>query len=304
MDQEIDAFLRYARYERNYSPRTLESYASDLAEFSAYLTRGSQERVEVAQIDHIGIREFLGSLYAKGNSKSSAARKLATLKSFFRFLHREGRIESNPARMVKSPRLPQKNPRALALKQIESILQQPDLSSAKGLRDRAMLELLYASGLRVSELVAIDLRDISFSQRMIRVEGKGRRERMTPYGESAARALDGYLAARLGILRSKGSEADDQALFLNLRGGRLSVRSVQRMLSEYVRKGALALNVHPHQLRHSFATHLLSNGADLRSVQELLGHKSLSTTQRYTHLTVDELLRAYRSSHPKARSRS
>lgn len=304
MDQEIDAFLRHARYGRNYSPRTLESYASDLAEFSAYLTRGSRERIDVAQIDHIGIREFLASLYAKGNSKSSAARKLATLKSFFRFLHREGRIESNPARMVKSPRLPQKNPRALALKQIESILQQPDLSSAKGLRDRAMLELLYASGLRVSELVAIDLRDISFSQRMIRVEGKGRRERMTPYGESAARALDGYLAARLRILRSKGGEADDQALFLNLRGGRLSVRSVQRMLSEYVRKGALALNVHPHQLRHSFATHLLSNGADLRSVQELLGHKSLSTTQRYTNLTVDELLRTYRSSHPKARSRS
>ncbi len=301
---EIEAFLTALRYEKNYSPRTLDAYSRDLFEFTSYLTRGLQDdSLKLEKIDHIGIREFLGWLYRKGNGKSSVARKLATLKSFFRFLHSEGRLAVNPARLVKSPKLPQKSPRTLSIQEVDSILDLPDASSAKGLRDRVMLEFLYASGLRVSELVGLDMQDLSLSQRLVRVSGKGRRQRLVPFGKRALSALEAYLPARLRILSRQGCRKDADALFLNLRGGRLGVRSVQKKLAEYVRLSALALNVHPHTFRHSFATHLLNNGADLRSVQELLGHKSLSTTQRYTHLTVNELIRTYRKSHPKARER-
>ena len=301
---EIESFLTALRYEKNYSPRTLDAYSRDLGEFTLYLTRGQQdEALKLDEIDHIGIREFLGWLYRKGNGKSSVARKLATLKSFFRYLHSEGRLAVNPARLVKSPKLPQKNPRVLSIQQVDSIIELPDTSTPKGLRDRVMLEFLYASGLRVSELVGLNMQDLSLSQRLVRVSGKGRRERLVPFGNRALSALEAYLPARLQILSRQPSRKGADALLLNLRGGRLGVRSVQKKLAEYVRLSALALHVHPHTFRHSFATHLLNNGADLRSVQELLGHKSLSSTQRYTHLTVDELIRTYRKSHPKARER-
>ncbi|HSR70336.1 MAG TPA: tyrosine recombinase XerC [Acidobacteriota bacterium] len=301
---EIREFLDYLRYQRDCSPSTWKAYQGDLGEFTAYLSRGGRDTsARLQDIGHISIREFLGHLYDKGNSKSSAARKLAAIKSFFRYLHRQGKVDSNPARLVKTPKLPQRNPRVLTPRQVESILQLPDTSKALGRRDKAWMELLYAGGLRVSELVGIDVSDISFSQRLIRVLGKGRRERMVPFGEPALEAIDDYLPARLGLLRGNRSGRDLDALFLNHRGGRLSVRSIQIKLKDYVRRGALALSVHPHILRHSFATHLLNNGADLRSVQELLGHQSLSTTQRYTHLTLAELQKTYRNSHPKARKK-
>ncbi|HSR50824.1 MAG TPA: tyrosine recombinase XerC [Acidobacteriota bacterium] len=301
---EIRDFLDYIRRQRDYSPQTWKAYRRDLTEFTAFLSRGGRDTsASLRDIDHISIREFLGHLYDRGNSKSSAARKLAAVKSFFRFLHREGKVESNPARLVKTPKLPQKSPRVLTPLQVESILGLPDTSNGLGLRDKAWMELLYAGGLRVSELVGIDVSDISFSQRIIRVTGKGRRERMVPFGEPALDALDHYLPVRLRLLRGNRDGRDLDALFLNHRGGRLTARSIQAKLKDYVRRGALALNVHPHIFRHSFATHLLNNGADLRSVQELLGHKSLSTTQRYTHLTLEELQKTYRRSHPKARKK-
>lgn len=298
---EIEEFLTYARYERNFSARTLQAYRSDLTEFQGYLTRDRKDvHLELKQIDHIGIREFLAHLYGRGNAKSTVARKLATLKSFFRFLHREGRIGLNPARLVKSPRLGKRAPRVLSIPQIESILTAPTADSAKGLRDRALLEMLYATGVRVGELVGLDITDISFNQGLIRVRGKGRKERIVPFGDQARTALEAYLPERLKLLRKKAG-GDHDALFLNLRGGRLSARSVHDKVAESVNRAALSLRVHPHLFRHSFATHLLNNGADLRAVQELLGHQSLSTTQRYTHLSMNELLKVYRSAHPKAR---
>ncbi len=298
---EVEGFLRFARFERNYTARTLEAYGSDLAEFSSYLTRGGRDsELMIGDIDHITIREFLGHLYSRGNSKTSVARKLATLKSFFRHLHREGLVELNPARLVRSPKLPRKVPRILSVSQVETILELPDPSTDKGIRDRAMLEVLYAGGLRVGELVRLDLTGISLGERLARVSGKGRKERVVPFGSRASDAIRAYLPVRLRLLGGKSTGKDPEALFLNLRGGRITARSVQAKLSDYARLSALNLRVHPHLFRHSFATHLLGNGADLRSVQELLGHESLSTTQRYTQLSVGELLRVYRRSHPRA----
>lgn len=299
MEGAILPFLEFLRYERNASPHTVHHYQRDLKEFVDFLTRGGKETApDLSQIDHITIREFLASLYRKGNAKSSAARKLAALKSFFRFQHSRGRVSVNPARTVKSPRLPERNPRCLSVDQVESILALPDTSTIKGIRDRALLELLYAGGLRVSELTGLNLQDLSRSERVMRVRGKGRKERIVPYGRRAAAALEDYLPARLSLLPSKA--APTEALFVNLRGARLSARGVQQLLTDYVRAAALSLDVHPHLFRHSFATHLLSNGADLRSVQELLGHSRLTTTQRYTSLTLEELRRVYRDAHPRA----
>ncbi|MFQ5738980.1 MAG: tyrosine recombinase XerC [Acidobacteriota bacterium] len=301
MREAIASFIRYIRFEKNYSPNTLKSYGRDLEEFRSYLTRGKAEEVAPDEIDHITIRDFLGHLHRRGNQKSSMARKLATLRSFFRFLHSEGRIPANPARLVRAPRLPQRNPRFLSLKEVETVLELPDPSTRRGLRDRAILEFLYSSGIRVGELVSLNVEDLSLEQRLVKVAGKGRKERIIPFGEKAKGALQRYLATRAAQLRRRRSVQQPNALFLNLRGSRLTARSVQRNINQYLSEAALVLHVHPHLFRHSFATHLLNNGADLRAIQELLGHESLSTTQRYTHLSIDELVKVYRSAHPKAR---
>ena len=301
MKESIAAFLDYIQVERNYSIHTIKNYQRDLWEFHGYLCRDVEEDVPPDVVDHITIRDFLGHLYLKGNGKSTVARKLATLRSFFRYLHGRGRIASNPARLVKTPRQSQKNPRFLSCREVEAILELPDPETARGARDRAILELLYASGIRVSELVDLNLENVSMEQQLVRVLGKGKKERIVPFGDKARKALKTYLPMRMKILRKMRSVRQPGALFLNLRGGRITARSVQRNIDGYIREAAISRNVHPHMFRHSFATHLLSNGADLRSIQELLGHASLSTTQRYTHVSVEELLRVYRISHPRAR---
>ena len=303
MQELVDLFLSHLKYEKNYSPHTIKHYSRDLAEFIDYLAAGKSERIiRLEQIDHITVRDFLSHLHQRGNQKSSIARKLSALRSFFRYLHREGKIQKNPAKLVNTPRLPQKTPRFLSFGQVDTLLQLPDTDSARGIRDRAMMELLYASGLRVSELVQLNFEDLSLDQRLIKVRGKGKKERLVPFGEKAYESLKSYLPVRGSLLQHRGNLEELSALFLNLRGGRLTARSFQRNLDQYVQKGALLLDVHPHLLRHSFATHLLNNGADLRSIQELLGHESLSSTQKYTHLSIEQLLKIYRESHPKARS--
>jgi integrase/recombinase XerC len=295
-------FLHYLRYERNYSALTLQSYGRDLQEFCQYLQGdGAADLPGLDQIDHITIRDFLAQLAAKGNQKSSMARKLSAIRSFFRFLHRRGWIAANPARLVKTPKVAEKPPRFLSLKEVEKILELPDPTVPKGKRDRAMLELLYGSGMRVGELVGLNLEDLSMNERLVKVRGKGKKERLVPFGEKAREALREYLRARTQILARLRTCRDPAALFLNLRGGRISVRAVQDHLARYVREGALLLDVHPHLFRHSFATHLLNNGADLRCIQELLGHESLSTTQKYTHLSLKDLMETHRKAHPRSR---
>ncbi len=296
------SFLNYLQYQKNYSPHTLKNYARDLNEFVGYLTGGRpDETVPLGQIDHISIRDFLSHLSQRGNQKTSMSRKLAALRSFFRFLYREGHVPSNPARLVTTPRLPETTPRFLSVKEIETILTIPEAGTERGSRDIAILELLYGSGLRVGELVTLDVADLSLSERLVKVRGKGKKERLVPFGNKAAQALRDYLQVRGKLLGRLKTSREPQALFLNLRGGRLTARSVERNLDGYIRQSSLLLDVHPHIFRHSFATHLLGNGADLRCIQELLGHASLSTTQRYTHVSVEDLMRTYRQAHPKAK---
>lgn len=301
MQEQIDLFLEYLQFQRNYSDHTLRNYRSDLLEFHEYLSRGKKDtRLNASRIDHISIRDFLGHLHQKGNAKTSIARKLAAIRSFFRYLYSEGKVPSNPARLVHSPRLPERTPRFLSVREVETILELPDAGTDRGIRDRAILELLYASGLRISELVSINLEDLSLEQQVTKVYGKGKKERIVPFGKKAEEALRRYVAKRGALLRRQKTAREPNALFLNLRGSRISARSVERNLKEYIKKSALLLEVHPHLFRHSFATHLLNNGADLRCIQELLGHENLSTTQKYTHLSIEELMRVYQSSHPKA----
>ena len=301
MKSSIAEFLKHLQYEKNSSPNTLKSYARDLQEFLRYLTRGKGElEIDIQQVDHITIRDFLASLHMKGNQKATVARKLAAVRSLFRFLHREGKIVQNPARLVRTPRTSRRSPRVLSAKEVEVILELPDQQTDRGARDAGMLELLYATGVRVSELVGLNLEDCSLSQRLIKVRGKGRKERLVPFGEKAHSALSNYLLARGRLLMRQKTSREPNALFLNLQGKRISARSVQRILNRYLEESALMLKVHPHLFRHSFATHLLNSGADLRSIQELLGHESLATTQKYTHLAVDQLVQTYRASHPRA----
>ncbi len=302
VDTAIDSFIHYLKFQKNYSPHTVKNYRRDLREFSSYLTQGGKhEGVNPLKIDHISIRDFLVHLHQRGNAKSSVARKLAAVRSFFSYLYREGEIPSNPAKLVRSPRLPDRKPRFLSVREVETILQLPDAETDRGVRDRAMLELLYGSGLRVSELVQMNVEDLSLVRRLIKVYGKGKKERLIPFGKKAEEALHTYLGRRVLLLRRQKTNLEPNALFLNLRGSRISARSVQRNLNNYMKESALLFDIHPHLFRHSFATHLLNNGADLRCIQELLGHENLSTTQKYTHLSLEELLKVYRSTHPKAR---
>jgi len=295
----VDEFLEYLKYGRNYSVRTISAYRRDLTEFLAHLGPEVEE-ISPTQLDHITIRDFLAELQARGNSRSSAARKLAAVRSFFKFLHREGYIGQNPARLVRTPRQPSREPQLLTEKEVALILELPDSSAPLGRRDRAMLELLYATGIRVSEMTSLNLADCALGDRLLKVRGKGSKERIVPFGEPARQALEDYLPARSGILLRAHSSREPEALFLNARGGRITARSVERIVRDYALRGATLLDVHPHLFRHSFATHLLNRGADLRAIQELLGHESLSTTQKYTHLALEELLRTYRSAHPRA----
>lgn len=296
---EVRSFLDYIRFEKNYSINTINAYKRDLTEFFSFL-HSSGTSVPAPEVTHLLIRQFLGYLHRIGNKRSSSSRKLATLRSFYRFLHREGLVEKNPARIVRTPRQEQRNPQVLSEEEMLVLLEVPDRSSAKGLRDAAMLEILYATGIRVSEMTGLNLGDFQFSQRLVMVRGKGRKERLIPFSERARRVIIEYRPVRAILLRKSRAASDPEAFFLNLRGGRITPRSVQRLVRHYVNIASAAAGVHPHTFRHSFATHLLRRGADLRSIQEMLGHEDLATTQKYTHLALDELLKIYSEAHPRA----
>jgi integrase/recombinase XerC len=306
MEQLLTQFLEHLRYERNLSEHTLRNYQSDLQQFYDYLApvhpkTGKRTEPPLSSIDHITVREWLATLHAAQKQKASIARKLAALRTFFQFLVREGMLEMNPAKLVSTPRLEKKLPKHLSIEEAIKFVEAPNVETDLGKRDRAMLELMYATGVRVAELTKLNLGHIDFKNRLIRVTGKRRKERIVPFGEPALEALKAYLDVREGFLDAAPvSEREPEALFLNYQGTRITTRSVGRMVEKYIRICAGRYDISPHALRHSFATHLLDSGADLRDIQELLGHARLSTTQVYTHVSMEKLIQVYDKAHPKA----
>jgi integrase/recombinase XerC len=344
MKEAIAKFLEYLRSVRNSSPHTVSNYGKDLDQFLQYLSPPGTKPPALAAVTHTMIREFIAHLHDHGLEKSSIARKLAALRSFFKYCVRENRLKENPARLVPTPKLPKRIPSVLSAEEMNGFLNQlagfgqarpgiPTLSTKSAMppmesyarqeskmshslpsgedlllrRDRALLELLYAAGLRVSELTGLNLADVEQKERMLRVRGKGNKERIVPYGAKAQEALDKYWPLRQQLLlQTAGSRANHrpaphtEAVFLNYAGRRLTQRSVGRIVKKYVRLVNVNWDLHPHSLRHAFATHLLADGADLRVIQELLGHQSLSTTQRYTHASIRQLMEIYDKAHPHA----
>jgi integrase/recombinase XerC len=298
MKDLLKGFLRYLR-TRNVSPHTLSAYESDVDQFLDYTAQAQQRAVEALSASHLtplAVRAFLAELHRRRISASSAARKLSAVRAFIRYLRRESAIESDPAALVSAPKLPHTIPAHLTVGEMNRLLEMPDASTPLGRRDRAILELFYASGLRLGELVGLAVEDVDLSQRMVRVLGKGRKQRLVPFNSTTASAIRRYLKDRASSPH-RGMRAP---LFLNYRGGRLSARSVDRLVRRYVAECNARFGISPHALRHSFATHLLANGADLRAIQELLGHARLSTTQRYTHVNAAQLIEVYKKSHPRA----
>jgi integrase/recombinase XerC len=284
------AFLRHLAVERNASAHTLRSYANDLTDFQRFLA--TRDSADFTTADFKTVRAWLASLHARGLAPASVARKLAALRSCFRFLVRRGVIERNPAREARSPRQPRRLVTFLPIDEATQLVDGRALGGRSRARDVAILETLYATGLRVSELAGLDLDDLDRAERTVRVLGKGRKERIVPFGSHAARALERWLGER--------GEADG-AVFTNARGGRLTVRSVHTIVRRSARAAGITRRVSPHTLRHTFATHLLDGGADLRAIQELLGHSRLSTTQRYTHVGAEQLMKVYDHAHPRAK---
>jgi integrase/recombinase XerC len=306
MQQLIEQFLEHLRYERNVSAHTLRNYASDLEQFIDHLappdpTSGQRNFPDIKDIDHLTIREWLAALHKDQKKKSSIARKLAALRTFFQFLVREGLLEGNPAKLVATPRQEKKLPKHLSIEEAVRFIESPDSETDLGKRDRAMLELMYATGVRVAELTTLNLGDIDFRNQLIRVTGKRRKQRIVPFGEPAGVAIKEYLTVREKFLfNAPISKREDDAVFLNYQGTRITTRSVGRMVEKYIKICAGMHSISPHALRHSFATHLLDSGADLRDIQELLGHARLSTTQVYTHVSMEKLVEVYDKTHPKA----
>ena len=302
MQKLIEQFLEHLRYERNVSAHTLRNYQSDLEQFLEFLTADEKRKApEISEIDHLTIREWLATLHTAHKSKSSIARKLAALRTFFQFLVREGLLELNPAKLVATPKLEKKLPNHLSIEEAVRFIESPDPESDLGKRDRAMLELMYATGVRVAELTTLNLPDVDFRNQLVRVTGKRRKQRIVPFGDPAGAAIGNYLLVREKFLMNAPlSKRDDAALFVNYQGTRITTRSVGRMVEKYIRICAGMHNISPHALRHSFATHLLDSGADLRDIQELLGHARLSTTQVYTHVSMEKLIEVYDKAHPKA----
>jgi len=304
MEKLIEQFLEHLRYERNVSAHTLRNYASDLEQFLDFLDQsGVRPRTlpPITQIDHLTIREWLAQLHTAQKKKASIARKLAALRTFFQFLVREEIVELNPAKLVATPRLEKKLPTHLSIEEAIRFIESPDLDTDLGKRDRAMLELMYATGIRVAELTTLNVGDVDLHNRLIRVTGKRRKQRIVPFGDPAGDAIRAYLQVREKfLLQAPISKRDEEVLFLNYQGTRITTRSVGRMVEKYIRICAGMHNISPHALRHSFATHLLDSGADLRDIQELLGHARLSTTQIYTHVSMEKLVEVYDKAHPKA----
>lgn len=332
MKRASASFMEYLRSVRNSSPHTVTNYGKDLEQFIAYLTPRGAETPALNEVTHFMIREYMGYLHEQGLQKSSVARKLAALRSFFRYCVREGMLKDNPARLVATPKLPRRIPSVLSAEEMSGFLDQiagqktgskragaqkkpatwrPSLTrtlekvddSLMLPRDRAILELLYAAGLRVSELTGLNLPDMDAKDQMLRVRGKGNKERIVPYGVEAAAALKAYwpLRDRLLLENEVGrKKIHAEAIFLNYMGRRLTQRSVGRIVKKYARLVNVNWDLHPHSMRHAFATHLLADGADLRAIQELLGHQSLSTTQKYTHASIRQLMEIYDKTHPHA----
>ena len=290
MESQIARFLIYLQAEKNASEHTVKNYSIDLKRFFGFL-----KEVPLEKIDYLEIRRYLADLNEKGFSKSSISRKLACLRSFFKFLVRENVLKDNPAASISTPKKDKKLPLFLEEKEVFNLLEAPASGSKQEKRDKAILELLYSSGLRVSELVGLNIEDVDFFGEVLRVRGKGKKERLVPAGSKALNAIRDYI-----LVRGDGGTQNKGPVFLNKGKTRLTDRSVRRIVLKYARRIALNKNISPHVLRHTFATHLLDRGADLRSVQELLGHENLSTTQIYTHVTTKRLKEAYDDAHPRA----
>jgi integrase/recombinase XerC len=313
---ELQAFLDHLGLNRNASAHTVDAYASDIAQFLQFTAEGRgvpPADLRPTQLDLAAIRAFMAELHRQGHARTSVSRKLSALRAFGRFLRREGIIEIDPASLAVAPKREHKVPAHLSVDEMSRLLEMPDASDPLGRRDRAILELFYASGLRLSELVQLDLEDVNLSARIVRVMGKGKKERLVPFNTSTKAAVGAWLKDRASLREAalaaasatpaprRGAEARREPVFVNFRGTRLTGRSVQRLVARYVAGCSTRFGISPHALRHSFATHLLEHGADLRAIQELLGHVQLSTTQRYTHVNVAQLQAAYRKAHPRAK---
>ncbi len=295
----VQLFLRWLEVEKGYSEHTVSGYGRDLSEFTSSLSK----EMEVSEIEAVHIRRFVVSLHGH-NSAATVGRKLSALRTFFKFLQREHHIKNDPIAGIAGPKVGKYLPTFLTVDEVFSLLETPAAKDRFMLRDRAILELLYSTGMRVAELVSRDILNLDFTTEMLRVRGKGNKERLVPVGRPALEAIQNWLPMRDQLIADRarrGHKVEKKALFLNVRGGRLTTRSVERMVKSYGERAGIPQIVTPHALRHSFATHLLEMGADLRSVQELLGHASLSTTQRYTHLTLDHLTEVYDKAHPNAK---
>ena len=321
MNEQLQAFLEYLRLNRNASPHTVAAYDSDLSQFIAFAAhqlRKARPHLQPADFDLSIVRAFMADLYRQGHARASVSRKLSALRTFSRYLRREGWIEGDPVSLAAAPKREQKVPAHLSVDEMSTLLDTPDAGEPLGRRDRAILELFYASGLRLSELVGLDVEDVNLSARMVRVMGKGGKERIVPFNDKTRASLAAWLRDRPAIRharsqlptpdsqkvrpRVKATKSDSDPLFVNFRGSRLTGRSVQRLVARYMSLCSTRFGISPHALRHSFATHLLERGADLRAIQELLGHVQLSTTQRYTHVNAAQLLDVYRRAHPRAKS--
>ena len=310
MTSHLKEFLQFLQKNRNVSAHTARAYRSDVSQFLTHVA--AQHGVKAAevkpeQLDRTAIRGFLGELHKEGRTRASAARKLAALRTFLKYLRREEIIDSDPSDLIRTPRPEVRMPAHLSETEITQLIEAASDGTPLGRRDAAILELFYASGLRLSELCGLDVEDVNLPAKMVRVLGKGGKQRIVPFNSAAADAIRAYLKDReaivgqVGRVRPAGKRAGDP-LFVNYRGGRLTVRSVDRLVRRHVASFSERAGISPHALRHSFATHLLQRGADLRTIQELLGHARLSTTQRYTHVNATQLLEVYRKSHPRARS--
>jgi len=302
----IETFINYLKDQKGYSPHTIKNYHIDLKQFSEFLgsrNKSSWKRetgLEIEAIDATAIRAYLGSLYGR-LTRTTIARKLSTVRSFLLFLERSGLIQSNPAADIATPKLEKYIPVYLPVDDVFRLLERPDREKPLGLRDLAILEVLYSCGIRVSELEALNTSGIDFEEHLVRVIGKGNKERIVPIGRTALKAVRNYLDAVEYLRKKVGDVSKDGPLFINSRGGRLSARSIGRIIKRYAIESGLTSEISPHSMRHTFATHLLDGGADLRSVQELLGHASLSTTQKYTHVSLDRLMEVYDKAHPRSK---
>ena len=322
MKSQLREFVQYLELNRNASAHTVSAYESDVSQFLAFAAEQLNKSVatlEPGDLELGTVRGYMADLHRQGQSRASVARKLSALRAFGRYLRREGWIESDPAALAVAPKREQKVPAHLSIDEMSRLLEMPDASTPLGTRDRAILELFYASGLRLSELVGLDVEDVNLSARMVRVLGKGGKERLIPFNDKTKLAIAAWLKARATLAPAGSKTRDDSRrgrssdrpasrraasdpLFVNFRGARLTGRSVQRLVGRYVAACSTRFGISPHALRHSFATHLLQRGADLRAIQELLGHVQLSTTQRYTHVNAAQLLEVYRKAHPRAKS--